>query len=385
MSALAGTPVVRGWCPGAYRPMMSGDGLVVRVRPFRAALSPDQGLALCDLARRFGNGTLDLTSRANLQIRGVADADFPALLEGLGAIGLLDPDPAMEHRRNILMAPDWLPGGLTDRLHAALLDALPTLPDLPGKMGYAIDTGAGARLLGSSADFRFELDGTGRLMLRADGAARGRPIDESDAMAALSEMVVWFIETGGPKVGRMRRHLRETPLPQDWQIATPRRPAPPLSPGLTQDGLILGAAFGSLAADDLEPALHMPGLTEMRLMPGRLFWLRGVQAHEMPGFIATPDSTLLAAHACPGAPLCPQATVETRALARDLAGRVRGSLHVSGCAKGCALPRRADITLTGRNGCFDLVRNGTAGDVPTATGLTPADLHDLIGNRLHAL
>ena len=26
-------PVIQGWCPGALRPMMSGDGLVVRVRP----------------------------------------------------------------------------------------------------------------------------------------------------------------------------------------------------------------------------------------------------------------------------------------------------------------------------------------------------------------
>ena len=26
-------PQVKGWCPGAHRPMMSGDGLVVRIRP----------------------------------------------------------------------------------------------------------------------------------------------------------------------------------------------------------------------------------------------------------------------------------------------------------------------------------------------------------------
>ena len=25
---------VKGWCPGAHRPMMSGDGLVVRLRTF---------------------------------------------------------------------------------------------------------------------------------------------------------------------------------------------------------------------------------------------------------------------------------------------------------------------------------------------------------------
>ena len=66
MTAPATSPSVKGWCPGAHRPMMSGDGLVVRVRPFRAELSSDQAHGLCDLAERFGNGTLDLTSRANL-------------------------------------------------------------------------------------------------------------------------------------------------------------------------------------------------------------------------------------------------------------------------------------------------------------------------------
>ena len=74
-------PLVKGWCPGAHRPMLSGDGLVVRVRPFRAELSAAQALALCDLARTHGNGTLELTSRANLQIRGVPEAAFPALLD----------------------------------------------------------------------------------------------------------------------------------------------------------------------------------------------------------------------------------------------------------------------------------------------------------------
>ena len=37
MSAAA----IKGWCPGALRPMQSGDGLVVRVRPFGGRLEAD--------------------------------------------------------------------------------------------------------------------------------------------------------------------------------------------------------------------------------------------------------------------------------------------------------------------------------------------------------
>jgi len=62
--------------------------------------------------------------------------------------------------------------------------------------------------------------------------------------------------------------------------------------------------------------------------------------------------------------------VETRTLARALAGRVNGDLHVSGCEKGCARPRKADVTLVGRDGGFDLVRGGKPGDVPARRGLT---------------
>jgi precorrin-3B synthase len=45
-------------------------------------------------------------------------------------------------------------------------------------------------------------------------------------------------------------------------------------------------------------------------------------------------------------------------------------LHVSGCAKGCAHPRPAPVTLVARDGLYDLVRNGRPGDAPVATDLT---------------
>ena len=61
--------VIKGWCPGALRPMQSGDGLVVRVRPFGGRLDAAQISGLAHLAEHHGNGLIDVTSRANLQIR----------------------------------------------------------------------------------------------------------------------------------------------------------------------------------------------------------------------------------------------------------------------------------------------------------------------------
>ena len=65
---------IQGWCPGALRPMASGDGLVLRVRAPNGRLEPDQARRIAELARRHGNGLIDLTSRANLQLRGLDDA-----------------------------------------------------------------------------------------------------------------------------------------------------------------------------------------------------------------------------------------------------------------------------------------------------------------------
>lgn len=311
-------PIVKGWCPGAHRPMMSGDGLVVRVRPFRAELTSAQTLALCDLSQSYGNGVIDLTSRANLQLRGVAEADHPALLTALDALGLIDADPAIEGHRNILVPARRDASGLTDRLYDQILATLPQLPDLPEKMGFAIDTGPDACLGDGSADFRFELDASGALLLRADSAAKARPVTEASATSALLDLAQWFTETGGHAAGRMARHLATHALPQDWTVAEPRTPPAPSIPGPAPEGFILGAPFGKLAATDLQTLLETTGASHIRLMLNRLFLLLGGTPGDTP-FVTEPGNPLMCAHACPGAPFCPQASVSTMDIARDLA------------------------------------------------------------------
>ena len=90
--------------------------------------------------------------------------------------------------------------------------------------------------------------------------------------------------------------------------------------------------------------------------------------------ICNPGNPLLIANACPGSPSCAQSSVETRALAKRLAKFQLGTLHVSGCDKGCARRSAADITLIGNNGFFDLVKNGRASDTPVKHGLAPEEV-----------
>ncbi len=96
---------VKGWCPGILRPMASGDGLIVRVRPRGGAFSLKTAAALADLAQRLGNGHIDLTRRANLQLRGLTEDRLPELRTELAPLGLLDPDAETEAVRNVMMAP----------------------------------------------------------------------------------------------------------------------------------------------------------------------------------------------------------------------------------------------------------------------------------------
>ena len=79
------SPRIKGWCPGAWQPMASGDGLVVRVRPPLGRLSAAQAVLLADLATRYGSGTLELSNRANVQLRGVDPQQHGAVLQALAA------------------------------------------------------------------------------------------------------------------------------------------------------------------------------------------------------------------------------------------------------------------------------------------------------------
>ena len=103
--AMAEPPSVKGWCPGALRPMQTGDGLIVRVRPRCGALSAKQALVVSEVARCHGNGLVDLTRRANIQIRGVDARDLAHVWSALSEGGLIDAHADAEAVRNVMVSP----------------------------------------------------------------------------------------------------------------------------------------------------------------------------------------------------------------------------------------------------------------------------------------
>jgi precorrin-3B synthase len=152
-------------------------------------------------------------------------------------------------------------------------------------------------------------------------------------------------------------------------------------------GLSLALPFGSVPASqliDLARAAEALGATEFRPSPQRTLIVLGPSQTacltlqdraKTLGFITDPLDPRRFIAACPGTPACASGLLHTRDIASQLAEASSdlfdGSfeLHVSGCAKGCAHPAPAALTLVGGEKGAGLVVDGTAKDLPA--GYTP--------------
>jgi precorrin-3B synthase len=371
---------IKGWCPSALRPMASGDGLVVRLRPRGGRLSSAQASRIANLSNRYGNGLIDLTGRANLQIRGVVAESHEALIEALARLGLIDADAETESRRNILVAPFWSEGDDTPLLAAELERALATSsPGLPEKFGFAVDCDAERVLAQAPADIRIERGAEGGLLVRADGAREGRAVTRTEAVDVALALARWFVASGAVRDGRgrMAAHIASGATPPGAMAAN-AKPSPAVvlpRPGFYAAGALVGLAFGQMRSETLGYLADLaPGL---RMTPWRMILAEA--SSEMPrhqDLVTRADDPLLRVVACTGAPSCPEAHAQTRVLAAALAPHIGADqrLHVSGCAKGCAHPGPSPITLVGTANGFDLVREGSTRDRPALQGLDPAEI-----------
>jgi precorrin-3B synthase len=376
MSAVA----IKGWCPGALRPMRSGDGLVVRIRPYGGRLIAAQAAGIAELAGQYGNGLIDLTSRANLQIRGVSDHGYLPLIDGLNELGLLDADSETEGRRNVLVTPFWTGDEETWSLAAGLERGLASVGfDLPTKFGFAVDDGKERALAGASADIRIERDLSGGLMVRANGAECGRSVARSEAVPLALALAEWFVASGGAEgeKRRMAAHIAAgASLPESLRgNAVPTGQSADPAPGPCAFGAMVGVVFGQVS--HLTLGRLTVGGAALRMTPWRMLLVEGLR--EMPDgadLVTRADDPALRVIACSGAPRCGEAYADTRALASALAPHIPADarLHVSGCAKGCAHSGSADITLVATREGFDVVRDGSTRDMPTIRGLSGAGI-----------
>ena len=157
----------------------------------------------------------------------------------------------------------------------------------------------------------------------------------------------------------------------------------------------VGLPFGRIEADALRALADISeryGDGSLRTTPWRALLLTGVAAAdaarlaeevEALGLIADPADPRLNIFACVGAPSCMSASVDARGdccspRRRHLGAARDETLHVSGCSKACAHRGAASLTLVGRDGRYDLIRNGGAADRPSLTGLSIDQIEALL-------
>ncbi|ESX92734.1 precorrin-3B synthase [Mesorhizobium sp. M1148] len=151
---------------------------------------------------------------------------------------------------------------------------------------------------------------------------------------------------------------------------------------LSNDTTALGIAlpYGSMPAEKLialaQSALSL-GVAEIRLAPGRALLFLGqpssanhlLQATATAlGFVTTAADPRTRIAACPGTPACASGRIATRDIAETIAAEnadiLDFTLHISGCAKGCAHPGSAALTIVGGENGAGLVVNATAKALP---------------------
>ncbi|MEV7420063.1 cobalamin biosynthesis protein CobG [Streptomyces sp. NPDC089919] len=381
-------------CPGALRLHAADDGYLARVRLPAGRLTARQAGLLGRAAARLGDGHLDLTSRGNVQLRGLAagcGGDLAALLDEAGLL----PAPGHERVRNIVAGPlsglegpdrpdvqpwarefdrllcaDARAAGLSGRFLFAFDDgrgdvaalapdvtvlAVPRPPAGDGAAGPAAAGGGRALVRLGAADEAAEVPAAAAA--RAALLAAGYFLDAAGAAGTKAWRVAELPSEHALDAVEFTRRLAAAGIPATrvagpaWPVGAPPRPGQvgagdrPALCALVPLGRLGPEQWAALA----EAAERCAG--PLRLTPWRSVVLPGAPDDAAAllarsGLVVAPGSPWEAVTACTGRPGCAKSLADVRADARAAAGGVPGRpgravlpVHWSGCERRCGHPR----------------------------------------------
>jgi precorrin-3B synthase len=364
-------------CPGVLRLAEAADGYLARIRRPGGLIGAGQMRVLARLAGELGDGRVELTSRGNVQLRGLAADAAGRLAEELSLAGLL-PSPGHDLVRNVLASPlAGLDGGtdltaIVQALDAALCTR-PRLAELPGRFLFAVDDGRGD-VAGLGADVLAQVRADSAVVngLAVRVAARRGAADHAAAgdvvtvMLACAEVFLdvraaergtaWRIADLADGAERVRAavaaRLRLTAAPAAPPIAPAARPVGVVGPGGT--AAVLLAPLGRLTASQLTWLAD-----RVRGRPARITPWRSVVLPDLAdaaglirdaaglGFGVDAASPWLRVTACAGRPRCVSALADVQADAAAFAARWPDRIvHVSGCGRRCGRPAATQVDVT---------------------------------------
>ncbi|TKV58970.1 cobalamin biosynthesis protein CobG [Nakamurella flava] len=354
------------------RPHQAADGAVVRIRLIGGRIRTAALAAVGAAAEQYGDGTVTLTSRGNLQLRGLSvdahgDAD-PGLVAAISAAGLL-PSRSHERVRNVLVSPlSGIAGGQLD-LHpmAARLDEMicqhADLAGLSGRFLFGLDDGRGD-ISARTVDLGVTAVDESTVRLRV-GSWWGSELPAADIVDTLVDRARHFRSLAGRawRVGDLPATGRE--LLPDGGSATPVRPAAPSRPLGTlrrDDGgraALVGVPLGRLQQPQIAALAAIAESAtaqdaEVVVTTDRGVVIPRVDADALDklasaGLLTDATDPRRAVSACTGAPGCHRAEAATGPVADDLGVREAAAtglpVHVIACERRCGAPSGRHLEL----------------------------------------
>ncbi len=354
-------------CPGTLQVHQAADGALARVRLPGGMITAAQLATLARVSADFGSGTLELTARGNVQVRGITDV--AAVAGTLAGAGLL-PSATHERVRNIVASPlSGRSGGRGDvRAWVGGLDAAicsdPELAGLGGRFWFSLDDGRGD-VSGLRADVGAHVLDDGCALLLA-GRDTGVRLGGGEVVETLVGVAKRFLE------------IRETA----WRIAElddiggllpgtdvaakpfPAVTRPPVGWIEQRDGRVtLGGALplGVLSARVAEflAAIEAP----LVITPWRSVLVCDLSEEVADtalrvlaplGLVFDENSAWLNVSACTGSPGCARSIADVRAdaaAALDAGSGVPGAhRHFVGCDRACGSPLVGEVLLATGSG-----------------------------------
>lgn len=347
-------------CPGLLRPHAAEDGLLVRLRLPGGQTDSATLMELSRISTEFGEGSVQLTSRGNVQLRGLAEDRWPELVEQVAAAGLL-PSVTHERVRNLVASPlTGVTAGRPDlRPMVAALDVAlcrtAELAELPGRFLLALDDGRGD-LLSVRFDLAYLARDAGTGWVLVGGPRHGVATSATDAVP----LMIGFAQA-------FRRH-RESLAPRPWHLdelddlsdlhpgieaVGPFPSGGPVPLGAVDGAASVGVPLSLLHADQLAAVHAVAEGGPVVVTPWRGLVIPGAAAAlprlQRAGLVVEEDSAWSRLTACIGAPGCAKSSISTAGLSAELAAALGTApalpVHVSGCERRCGSPAGAHVDL----------------------------------------
>ena len=350
------TKLIKGFCPSLEEPIKASDGLLFRIRPHMDYLDIEKLVYLCNLSIKYGSGIMELTNRGSIQIRGIREKYHKFFLNQILTKKIVKKKISVLSS-NIIINPLWEHNDQNYKVYNKIIQLESQLPKLPNKFGFIIDLGKKLSLKNVSADIRVESASNQKILIRADGASKGKIIQLSDLDSFVLEIVNWFIENKEKNINRMSELLAKKKLPNKWTQNKPICSVYKFLPKNSKIGQILGIKLGRFKAKDLKCLVLNSKASRIRFTPFKMIVLEKAFNIKDKEFIFKADEPLLNISACSGINFCSSATIDTFKLAKKIKNPLNKKIHIAGCKKNCGTNRNTEIVLSGNDSRVDVSNN----------------------------